>query len=100
MEVDRGGEQRGGGMANINRRNATANFDNAFRNVGARPGGALAAAVAAATEDDPFSRRKTRPMNYWNTKRAAGDTNSACPFWGGSMGYHGRILGYSHDHAM
>ena len=28
---------------------------------------------------DPFSRRKTRPMNYWTTKRAGGAGAGACP---------------------
>ena len=45
-----------------------ANFENAFRNVGARPEGARTADDGV----DPFSRRKTRPMNYWTTKRAGG----------------------------
>ena len=53
-----------------------ANFENAFRNVGARPEGARTADDGV----DPFSRRKTRPMNYWTTRRADAGPG-ACPPW-------------------
>jgi len=52
-------------MASVNKKNAARNFENAFKNVGARPEGARTADDGV----DPFSRRKTRPMNYWTTKR-------------------------------
>lgn len=54
-----------GNMANVNKKNAARNFQNAFKNVGARPEGARTADDGV----DPFSRRKTRPMNYWTTNK-------------------------------
>ena len=55
-------------MAAVNKKNAARNFQNAFKNVGARPEGARTADDGV----DPFSRRKTRPMNYWNTNKQRG----------------------------
>jgi hypothetical protein len=66
IQADRRADVRNTGMASVNRKNAARNFENAFRNVGARPEGARTADDGV----DPFSRRKTRPMNYWTTKRA------------------------------
>ncbi len=64
------------GMASVNKKNAARNFENAFKNVGARPEGALLAADGV----DPFSRRKTRPMNYWATKaRGSDDAPNGAP---------------------
>ena len=63
--AEKAAERRNSGMASVNRRNANRNFENAFKNVGARPDGAR----LAVDGTDPFSRRKTRPMNYWTTKR-------------------------------
>lgn len=56
------------GMARVNKLNKARNFRNAFENVGARPEGARTADDGI----DPFSRRKTRPMNYWNTNKQKG----------------------------
>ena len=60
-------------MAAVNKKNAARNFQNAFKNVGARPEGARTADDGV----DPFSRRKTRPMNYWNTNKQRGATAGA-----------------------
>ena len=60
-------------MASVNKQNAARNFQNAFKNVGARPEGARTADDGV----DPFSRRKTRPMNYWNTNKQRGAAASA-----------------------
>ena len=62
-------------MAQINRANAARNFQNALRNVSARPGGA-----AAQGMDDVFARRSTRPMNYWATgKKGARPASMVAP---------------------
>lgn len=53
-------------MANINKRNAARNFDNALKNVSARPGEVTRTAQSG---DDMFARRSTRPMTYWATNR-------------------------------
>ncbi len=71
--AERAAERRNVGMASVNRRNTNRNFENAFKNVGARPEGAR----LADDGTDPFSRRKTRPMNYWSTKRKQAETNGA-----------------------
>lgn len=68
-------DMRNSGMASVNRKNAARNFENAFKNVGARPEGARTADDGV----DPFSRRKTRPMNYWTTKRAGTEDKGALP---------------------
>ena len=41
------------------------NFQNAFKDVSARPEGSLIDAAG----NDPFSRRKTESRNYWATRR-------------------------------
>ena len=69
LAAERGADKRNTGMASVNRKNAARNFENAFKNVGARPEGAQLAADGV----DPFSRRKTRPMNYWATKARGSD---------------------------
>lgn len=53
-------------LAEVNKQNAKRNMENALKNVTSRPEGSR-----ALTSDgvDPFSRRPTRPMNYWSTKR-------------------------------
>lgn len=69
------GGARGAAFAHINRRNAAANFENAFRNVGARPdgqGGAKSGAGGDAEGEDVFQRRKTRNVNYWSVSKAGG----------------------------
>jgi hypothetical protein len=71
--AEKAAERRNSGMASVNRRNANRNFENAFKNVGARPEGAR----LAADGTDPFSRRKTRPMNNWTTKRTQAGFNGA-----------------------
>ena len=63
------------GMGNINKRNAAANFENDFRNVGARPGGqagAKAGASGVMEGEDVFARRKTRNVNYWDVSNSRG----------------------------
>lgn len=55
-------------MARVNRLNKARNFQNAFQNVGARPEGARTADDGV----DPFSRRKTRLVNYWTTNKQKG----------------------------
>ena len=63
-------------MAGVNKRNAARNFDNALKNVSARPG---AAAAIAQQGDDVFARRSTRPMTYWATnKNKGGDAGGRC----------------------
>ncbi|GAB4812971.1 hypothetical protein N2152v2_000017 [Parachlorella kessleri] len=62
-------DRRKHSMASINKRNADMNFQNAIQNVSNKVEGAFTAA-AKSTTLDPFSRRATRPMVYWNTKRA------------------------------
>ncbi|CAL8470100.1 g9642 [Coccomyxa elongata] len=71
LAAERGADKRkhNTGMASVNKKNAARNFENAFKNVGARPEGARLAADGV----DPFSRRKTRPMNYWATKARGSD---------------------------
>lgn len=54
------------GMAHINARNKQRNFENALKNVGARPEGST---TKTADGSDPFSRRRTRPQLYWSTKK-------------------------------
>ena len=69
------GGARGAAFAHINKRNAAANFENAFRNVGARPdgqGGAKAGAGDDAEGEDVFQRRKTRNVNYWSVSKPGG----------------------------
>ena len=69
------GGARGAAFAHINKRNAAANFENAFRNVGARPdgqGGAKAGAGDEAEGEDVFQRRKTRNVNYWSVSKPGG----------------------------
>lgn len=78
------GGARGAAFAHINRRNAAANFENAFRNVGARPdgqGGAKTGAGDGAEGEDVFQRRKTRNVNYWNVSKPGGaaDAGGARP---------------------
>lgn len=53
-------------LAEVNKQNALRNMENALKNISSRPEGSR-----ALTSDgiDPFSRRPTRPMNYWSTKR-------------------------------
>jgi len=66
---------RGAAMGAINKRNAAANFDNAFRNVGARPGGQAGAkpgTAGVAEGEDVFQRRKTRVVNYWDVSKTGG----------------------------
>ena len=55
-------------MARVNRLNKARNFQNGFQNVGARPEGARTADDGV----DPFSRRKTRLVNYWTTNKQKG----------------------------
>lgn len=69
LAAERGADKRKTGMASVNKKNAARNFENAFKNVGARPEGARLASDGV----DPFSRRKTRPMNYWATKARSSD---------------------------
>ncbi|KAK9808089.1 hypothetical protein WJX73_004538 [Symbiochloris irregularis] len=59
------GKQVKNSMANINKRNAAVNFNNALNNVSARPGAASGTIVNQG--DDVFARRSTRPMTYWAT---------------------------------
>lgn len=63
------GRRRGHSMAELNKRNADANFKNALDNVSNRPGGATGTQDVKASTLDPFSRRATRPVVYWTTKR-------------------------------
>ncbi|KAK9821785.1 hypothetical protein WJX81_002907 [Elliptochloris bilobata] len=70
------GGARGAAYAHINKRNAAANFDNAFRNIGARPGGQAGAKVGT-TGVDVFQRRKTRNVNYWSVGGKKGDAADA-----------------------
>lgn len=53
-------------LAQVNKQNALRNMENALRNVTSRPAGSRALAAGGV---DPFSRRQTRPMNYWSTGR-------------------------------
>lgn len=79
------GGARGAAFAHINRRNAAANFENAFRNVGARPdgqGGAKSGAGDDAEGEDVFQRRKTRNVNYWSVSKAGGAADAG----GGRLG--------------
>lgn len=64
-------------MANINKRNAARNFDNALKNVSARPGEVTRTAQSG---DDMFARRSTRPMTYWATNRgkSSSEAGTAC----------------------
>ena len=64
--ASRGVDSRSFGMAHVNKKNALRNMENALRNVTSRPEGSRA---LTAEGGDPFSRRQTRPMNYWSTKR-------------------------------
>lgn len=81
------GRRRGHNMAELNKRNADLNFKNALDNVSNRPGGASGTQDVKASTLDPFSRRATRPVVYWTTKRqqpgeeaeAAGDGAAAAP---------------------
>ncbi|KAI3434930.1 hypothetical protein D9Q98_002984 [Chlorella vulgaris] len=57
-------------MADLNKRNSDMNFKNALDNVSNKVGVAAGAQDANATQLDPFSRRATRPIVYWSTKRA------------------------------
>jgi hypothetical protein len=73
-------------MGAINKRNAAANFDNAFRNVGARPGGQAGAkpgTAGAAEGEDVFQRRKTRVVNYWDVSKTGGAGGARPGFHGG-----------------
>ena len=67
LEIRAAGLEKAGrrSMADINKRNAAQNFDNALKNVSARPG-----QPKAQEGDDIFARRSTRPMTYWSTRRA------------------------------
>ncbi|KAL6778742.1 hypothetical protein ACKKBF_B04830 [Auxenochlorella protothecoides x Auxenochlorella symbiontica] len=60
----------GVGMEDINKKNRNINFQNALNNVSNKvlegPGGATKAEGSKTL--DPFSRRVTRPQNYWSTK--------------------------------
>jgi len=83
---------RGAAMGAINKRNATANFDNAFRNVGARPGGQAGAkpgTAGVAEGEDVFQRRKTRVVNYWDVSKTGGAGGARPPnvFTGGVIFY-------------
>jgi len=53
-------------LAEVNRQNALKNMENALKNVSSRPEGSR-----TLTSDgvDPFSRRPTRPMTYWKTRK-------------------------------
>ncbi|KAL4425311.1 hypothetical protein ABPG75_009327 [Micractinium tetrahymenae] len=63
------GKRKGHNMAELNKRNADLNFKNALDNVSNRPGGATGTQDVKASTLDPFSRRATRPVVYWTTKR-------------------------------
>jgi hypothetical protein len=83
---------RGAAMGAINKRNAAANFDNAFRNVGARPGGQAGAkpgTAGVAEGEDVFQRRKTRVVNYWDVSKTGGAGGARPPnvFTGGVIFY-------------
>ena len=59
-------------LAEVNKLNARRNKENALRNITSRPEGSR---TLTADGVDPFSRRPTRPMNYWSTrKNIAGGT--------------------------
>ncbi len=83
IQTDHRADMRNVGMASVNRKNAARNFENAFKNVGARPEGARTADDGV----DPFSRRKTRPMNYWTTKRTAGAEDAGAHLCMSSFGF-------------
>ena len=61
-------------LAEVNKQNALRNMENALRNVTSRPEGSR---NLTADGVDPFSRRQTRPMNYWSTKRNTGSTRTS-----------------------
>ena len=60
-------------LAEVNKQNALRNMENALKNVSSRPDGALG---LNAEGIDPFSRRPTRPMSYWSTKRRSSATGA------------------------
>ena len=66
LKIPEGGKRS---LAQVNKQNALRNMENALRNVTSRPDGSRA---LTADGVDPFSRRQTRPMNYWSTKRNTG----------------------------
>jgi hypothetical protein len=53
-------------LAEVNKLNALKNMENALKNVTSRPEGSR---ILTSDGIDPFSRRPTRPMNYWKTKK-------------------------------
>lgn len=63
-------------LAEVNKQNALRNMENALKNVTSRPEGSR-----ALTSDgvDVFSRRPTRPMNYWSTRKNIGGGELVCP---------------------
>lgn len=64
-------------LAEVSKQNQLRNMENALRNVGSRPEGSR---ILTADGVDPFSRRQTRPMNYWSTKKnASGEGKSRLP---------------------
>ncbi|KAK2075759.1 hypothetical protein QBZ16_001500 [Prototheca wickerhamii] len=62
----------GPGMERINRKNRGINFQNAINNVSNQVLEDGAKAAASGSVLDPFSRRVTRPQNYWSTKDTSG----------------------------
>jgi len=62
-------EKQRANLADLNVRNAQRNFKE-LQKLSVTEGG-----WTAVTDDDPFSRRKTRPMTYWKTK--AGQAEAA-----------------------
>ena len=64
-------------LAEVNKLNAKRNMENALKNITSRPEGSRALTTDGV---DPFSRRPTRPMNYWSTKRniAGGRVSLLC----------------------
>lgn len=53
-------------LAEVNKQNALRNMENALKKVTSRPEGSRTLEAGGV---DPFSRRQTRPMNYWSTNR-------------------------------
>ena len=73
LEQEREKDKGKKSLAEVNKQNALRNMENALKNVSSRPDGARG---LNAEGIDPFSRRPTRPMSYWSTKRRSSVTGA------------------------
>ena len=73
LEQEREKDKGKKSLAEVNKQNALRNMENALKNVSSRPDGARG---LNAEGIDPFSRRPTRPMSYWSTKRRSSATGA------------------------